>query len=364
MNFFNKRNNQNRKRSSGRKRRIFASAVLAVNLLFGNLKPNDRKTNPTPLSHEKVISNQEFNSFDGSHNSGKIIRTGSGTILEFQQEVSETSSTDLDSIILVKDDGILPGADGFPLNNNPRRRHPFGRPRMRGRGITIDPPQTIQGLGDIPAAPKVRSFTEVDTGLDARRGNRGDQCPAPEFDIKKQYENFMQEMSEKGYELECSQERFNELSTNPQTGSLDEKSLIEAKGGLQGEAQGMYTNIRRPSNKAVDLDFEIDSSKGYTHVDYKTPIDFQDLADKKGIDVSNFPSLETVAYNMGKKIPPQKEEFCGLPGGPKSPDNVLHVVNLGLIRDSNQKQNMIDRVLKGAEEKSDNTVGIYFLNYL
>lgn len=85
----------------------------------------------------------------------------------------------------------------------------------------------------------------------------------------------------------------------------------------------MYTNIRRPKNKAVDLDFEIDSSKGYTHVDYKTPIDFQDLADKKGIDISNFPSLETVAYNMGKKISSQKKnEFCGLPGCCISPDNV------------------------------------------
>ena len=293
-------------------------------------------------------------------------QTGNDTSLEFEQEVSDTdtSSNDMYKIILVQDDGILPGANGFPLNNNPRRRHPFGRPRMRGRGINIDPPPNIQGLGDIPAAPKVRSFTEGDTGLNARRGNRGDQCPAPEFDMKKQYENFMQQMSEKGYQLECSQERFNELSTNPQTGRPDEKSLIEAKGGLQGEAEGLYKNIRRPSNKAVDLDFEIDSSKGYTHVDYKTPIDFQDLADEKGIDVSNFPSLETVAYNMGKKIPPRKEEFCGLPSGPKTPDNVLHVVNLDLIRDSNQKQNMIDRVLKEAEEKSDNTVGIYFLNYL
>ena len=214
----------------------------------------------------------------------------------------------MDEVILVKDDGILPGADGFPLNSNPRMRHPFGRPRMRGRSITVDPPQNIQGLENIPKAPKVWSFTEVDTGLNARRDNRRDPCPVPEFDMKKQYENFMQEMSGKGYELECNQERFNELSTNPQTGSPDEKSLIEAKGALQGEAQGMYTNTRRPSNKAVDLDFEIDSSKGYTHVDFKTPIDFPDLADNKGIDVSNFPSLETVAYNMGKKIPPQKIE--------------------------------------------------------
>jgi hypothetical protein len=266
-----------------------------------------------------------------------------------------------DKIILVQADGILPGANGLPIHNYPRRRHPFGRPRMRGTGINVDPPRNIQELGNIP---KVRSFREVDTDLNARRGNRGDQCPAPEFDMKEEYGNFIQKMSKKGYKLECTQERFNELSTNPQTGSFDEKSLIEAKGGLQGEAQGMYTNIRRPSNKAVDLDFEIDSSKGYTHVDYKTPIDFQDLADKKGIDVSNFPSLETVAYNMGKKITPQKEQFCGLLDGPKSPENVLHVVNLDLIRDSNQKQNMIDSVLKGAEDKGDNTVGIYFLNYL
>ena len=111
----------------------------------------------------------------------------------------------------------------------------------------------------------------------------------------------MQKMSKKYYELECTQERFNELATNPQTGSIDEKSLIETKekDGLQGEAQGMYKNLHRPSNKDVDLDFEIDSSMGYTHVDYKTPIDFDDLAEKKGIDGSNFPNLETVAYNIG-----------------------------------------------------------------
>ena len=41
LNFFNKRN---RKNSSGKKRRIFGSAVLVGNFLFGNLKPNDLKT--------------------------------------------------------------------------------------------------------------------------------------------------------------------------------------------------------------------------------------------------------------------------------------------------------------------------------
>ena len=41
LNFFNKRNNKNRKKSSGKKRRIFVSAVLAGKLLFGNLTTND-----------------------------------------------------------------------------------------------------------------------------------------------------------------------------------------------------------------------------------------------------------------------------------------------------------------------------------
>lgn len=42
-------------------------------------------------SIEKVISNQEFNSLNGSHNSGKMIRTGNSTILKFQKEVSDSA---------------------------------------------------------------------------------------------------------------------------------------------------------------------------------------------------------------------------------------------------------------------------------
>jgi hypothetical protein len=37
---------------------------------------------------------------------------------------------------------------------------------------------------------RVRNFlryTEVDTGLNARRGNRGDQCPASQFNMEKEY---------------------------------------------------------------------------------------------------------------------------------------------------------------------------------
>ena len=54
----NKRKSKNKKKRSGKKRRIIRSAVLAGNLFFGNLETKDLKTNPTPLSHERVISNQ------------------------------------------------------------------------------------------------------------------------------------------------------------------------------------------------------------------------------------------------------------------------------------------------------------------
>jgi len=55
LNFFNK----SRKKEFWKKRRIFTSAVLAGNLLFGNLKPNDVKTqkylNATPVTQVKLF---------------------------------------------------------------------------------------------------------------------------------------------------------------------------------------------------------------------------------------------------------------------------------------------------------------------
>nr|YP_010283261.1 hypothetical protein MKU01_pgp113 [Psammodictyon constrictum]ULD16380.1 hypothetical protein [Psammodictyon constrictum] len=90
LNFFNKRN---RKNSSGKKRKIFASAVVGGNLLFGNLKPNDFKTqnysNATPLTQEKVIL--KSNSFDPSYNSGKTIQTGSGYVIKIQNQQTQPS---------------------------------------------------------------------------------------------------------------------------------------------------------------------------------------------------------------------------------------------------------------------------------
>ena len=57
------------------------------------------------------------------------------------------------------------------------------------------------------------------------------------------YQNFILEMNDKGYQANISEDRFLKLSTNPQTGVFDEKSNFEAEGGLQGEVEGLYSNL-------------------------------------------------------------------------------------------------------------------------
>ena len=79
-------------------------------------------------------------------------------------------SNDTEEVNLVKDDGILPGVDGF-VPNIPKH-HPFGRPRIKGSSTINQPPgKSIPGLGNTSSrrvAPKI-----VDNGLNANRGDYG-----------------------------------------------------------------------------------------------------------------------------------------------------------------------------------------------
>ena len=74
-------------------RKLIGSAVLAWSLVkspkSASLDQIKQKQNNSVV-HEKVIKN-EFNSLDDSNTSGKIIRTGNGTILTFQQDVHDSS---------------------------------------------------------------------------------------------------------------------------------------------------------------------------------------------------------------------------------------------------------------------------------
>ena len=149
-----------------------------------------------------------------------------------------------------------------------------------------------------------------------------DQCQNPN------YFNQAQKKKKKGYEVNISEDRFLELSTNPQTGQYDEKSIFETEGGLELEAKGMVNNLRRPDNPKVDLDFVAERvGSGETiFIDHKGMIDFGSLSDKE-IDIFGFLSHESLAFNMGKDSVDQKRKFIGTDQGPASMGEVVHLYN-------------------------------------
>jgi hypothetical protein len=92
--------------------------------------------------------------------------------------------------------------------------------------------------------------------LNARRGNRVDQYPDSEFNIEEEFKMFQEDMDKKGIEVECDLQRFTALSINQERGRLYKKSIIEAKGALQAEGEGIVFDVQRPTNPAVKLDFQ------------------------------------------------------------------------------------------------------------
>ena len=281
--------------------------------------------------------------------------------------LSKQNSTKLDEVILVKNDGILPGADAFPP---PFLQQHGGRTTnaMGGSspGSNSAPSSGTGNLdGNCPSNPTPRFPHQLSSNYQNQNNKKKkkNSTQVSEERVIEAYQNFISEMNDKGYQANISEDRFLELSTNPQTGVFDEKSIFEAEGGLQGEVEGLYSNLRRTNNSKVDLDFEATSVQtGQTiFVDHKGMIDFASLADK-GIDTSGFPTHESVAFNMGKDSVDQKERFIGLNKGPESRDDVLHLYNFKNIRNNAEKPFLVQAVLNGAEQ-AGYTDGILFLNY-
>ena len=96
-------------------------------------------------------------------------------------------------------------------------------------------------------------------------------------------------------------------------------------------------------------------------IDHKGMIDFGSLS-AKGIDISDFPSPESVAFNMGKKSIEQKKRFVGLGKGPASMEEVVHLYNFEKIRNRDEVPFLMQAVFNGAESKNY-TNGVIFLNY-
>ena len=70
---------------------------------------------------------------------------------------------------------------------------------------------------------------------------------------------------------------------NPQTGEQDNKSVLETRAVLQVKRKGLLTDVSRPKNQEVDLDFEVKGLGPYeniTHVDVKTLVSLQALKEQ------------------------------------------------------------------------------------
>ena len=125
----------------------------------------------------------------------------------------------------------------------------------------------------------------------------------------------------------------------------------------------MVNNLRRPDNPKVDLDFVAERfGSGETiFIDHKGMIDFGSLSDK-GIDISSFPSRDSIAFNMGKDNVDQKEKFIGMDQGPVFMIEVVHLCNFENIRNKTEKPLFMQAVLNGTEQ-AGYMHGIIFLNY-
>jgi len=74
-------------------------------------------------------------------------------------------------------------------------------------------------------------------------------------------------------------------------------------------------------------------------LELKTPIDFKTV----GNDRWKFPTYQKVGYDMGESLAKQKKAHLLLPQGPKSKNEVLHVINLDKI-DPSEKESIFKGV--------------------
>ena len=160
--------------------------------------------------------------------------------------LSKQNSTKPDEVILVKNEGILPGADAFPPPF-PQRHGGRTTNAMGGSspGSNSAPSSGTGNLaGNCPSNLTPRFPHQLSSNYQNQNNKKKkNSTQVSEERVIEAYQNFILEMNDKGYQANISEDRFLKLSTNPQTGVFDEKSNFEAEGGLQGEVEGLYSNL-------------------------------------------------------------------------------------------------------------------------
>ncbi len=228
-------------------------------------------------------------------------------------------------------------------------------------------PMPQPGNFNIPKPPSVRCSAKLDDMGFTGYLKPGESKSMEELSqtLSQEYSNYQQDfnsppLSERFDTTNYDQEKFLELGVdlNAKKTVFHKTTVDEARSALHAEMEGHIENPQRLDQsftKSVDLDFKVDGPYPFTHVDIKHPVGSEILQKQ------NSPmDLETMAYKMGGKLVDQKNRFCNLEQGPKTSENVLHIVDLAYVP-SHEKEIIKEYCLKGAED-ADGSEGILFLN--
>ena len=369
---FFKRNKGKKGKSSCRKRKFAASVGLACVLLCGrpsvaSAKSSNQDHN-NQLADERVVNrlnmvedNLQSDSFerletvDHSNQLETISKLRGG---ELTEEIIQI----IQLILIWHMSNKLKPTEGF---QPPVRRHSPGPPRIRNRNYpgAADQPVNPMGLGNIPRGPSFKNYAKLDNKNPGGNGN----SPSMEKmcrTLSKEYRDYQRDFNSpllwKRFDTtKFSKEKFMELAQDPKANKLVflKTTVDEARAAIQLEMKGIIKNVSRidkPYCKSVDLDFKIDGPGPYTYLDVKHPVGSQILK-KQGQTID----IQTMAYRMGENCIDQKTRFCGLEQGPKSPENVLHVVDLGYVP-LYEKEIVKEYCLKGAQD-AGTSEGILFI---
>ena len=323
--------NKNKMRPRGRKRKLAASAMLSLRLLFGGpqLASSNSNTFQSGGNSETEISRvSEQNSPSMSAQPEQVRKGTQGSQIALKIPSGGDSS---------RPSKFGPGSKAKgAAKRDFARRQTSNKPTSSGTifAEAFSPniiygsrPTPLPGNFNIPKAPSGRYPAK----LDENQFNPNQYPPGCSKEIFIKY---------------SADTRFEELSIDPQTHKDNPKSQGEACSILQAESESMVKNPRRPNLKKGEpnLDFAIERPGNYRYADVKTP---RDPSSFPRNPKNRPPSLAKVARTIGNQIRNQK-------GGS---DNVIHVVNFFHIP-SDKIQTFKENLIKGA----GNSDGIVFIN--
>ncbi len=370
MIFKKPKGNQNKMKPRGRKRKLAASAMLSLRLLFGGPQ----------------LASSNSNTFQSGGNSeteiSRVSEQNSPSMSDLPEQVRKgTQGSQIALKIPSGGDSSRPSKFGPGSKAKGAAKRDFAR-RQTSNKLTsgslfaesFSPkplyesrPMPQPGNFNIPKPPSVRCSAKLDDMGFTGYLKPGESKSMEELSqtLSQEYSNYQQDfnsppLSERFDTTNYDQEKFLELGADPNAKKtvFHKTTVDEARSALHAEMEGYVENPQRLDQqftKSVDLDFKVDGPYPFTHVDIKHPVGSEILQKQ------NSPmDLETMAYKMGGKLVDQKNRFCNLEQGPKTSENVLHIVDLAYVP-SHEKEIIKEYCLKGAED-ADGSEGILFLN--